>query len=160
MNREIEVRYTRELIKFAVRKFWTRSIGVGGFVSFGIVFAAFIYFLLTSDRSWTLGFLGSVVGLGLVIGIVSYLTYLNRSLEKFKRMDEPTATFRFTDERIAMESNIGWTELSWTMIDKIWKYPSVWLVFIARQGYLTLPTADLDDELKQFITSKVEDKET
>jgi hypothetical protein len=31
----------------------------------------------------------------------------------------------------------------------------VWLIFIAKQGYTTLPTANLDDELKQFIAEKV-----
>jgi hypothetical protein len=155
MDREITVRYSPELIKFAVRKFWTRSIGAGGFITFAVVGIAFIYFLVSGDRSWWLGFLGAVVGLCLIIGVSSYFIYLNRSMEKFKRMEEPTAKFRFTDERIGIESNIGWTELSWKMIEKIWKYPSVWLVFIAKQGYVTLPTADIDEELKQFITFKV-----
>jgi RNase P protein component len=41
------------------------------------------------------------------------------------------------------------------MIEKIWEYPSVWLVFIVKQGYTTLPTANLDEELKQFIAEKV-----
>ncbi len=76
-------------------------------------------------------------------------------MEKFNRMETPTAKFCFTDERIGIESNIGWTELSWKMIEKIWEYPSVWLVFIAKQGYITLPTANLDDELKQCIGRKV-----
>ncbi len=30
----------------------------------------------------------------------------------------------------------------------------------AKQGYVTLPTADLDEELKQFITLKVEENKT
>ena len=160
MDREISVRYSPELIKFAVWKFWTRTIGPSGFGGFAVVFVGFVYFLLVGDRSWFLGFLGAVVAVGLGIGVVSYFIYLNRSMEKFKRMEEPTAKFRFMDERIGIESNIGWTELSWKMIEKIWKYPSVWLVFIAKQGYVTLPTADLDKELIQFITLKVKENST
>lgn len=80
-------------------------------------------------------------------------------MEKFERMDEATARFRFTDESVGMESDIGATELKWKMIEKIWKYPDVWLVFIAKQGYVTLPTASMDDELKQFITSNIEGSE-
>lgn len=159
MDREITVRYSPELIKFAVWKFWARSIGLGGFVAFAVTSVAFVYFLVSEDRSWLLGFLAAVVGLCLIIGILSYFIYLNRSMEKFKRMEVPTAKFRFTDERIGIESNIGWTELSWKMIDKVWKYPSVWLVFIAKQGYVTLPTADLDEELKQFITLQVKESD-
>lgn len=155
MNREITVQYSRDLIKQAVWKFWVRSIGLSGFVGFFVVCVGFLYFLLSGDRSWFVGFLGAVVLIAAGIGIVSYFIYLNRSMEKFKRMDEPTAKFRFTDDLIGIESNIGWTEVSWKMIEKIWKYPSVWLVFIAKQGYITLPTANLDEELKQFVTAKV-----
>ncbi len=157
MDREVTVRYSPELIKLAVWKFWARSIGLGGFLAFAVACVAFVYFLMAGDRSWLLGFLGAIVGLGLIVGILSYFIYLNRSMEKFKRMEAPTAKFRFTDERIGIESNIGWTELSWKMIEKIWKYPTVWLVFIAKQGYVTLPTADLDEELRQFITLKVKE---
>ncbi|CAN5662948.1 hypothetical protein BH24ACI3_BH24ACI3_05100 [soil metagenome] len=155
MNREITVQYSRDLIKQAVWKFWVRSIGLSGFVGFFVVCVGFLYFLFSGDRSWFTGFLGAVVLIAAGIGVASYFIYLNRSMEKFNRMDEPTAKARFTDDLIAIESDIGWTELSWKMIEKIWKYPSVWLVFIAKQGYVTLPTANLDEELKQFITAKM-----
>jgi hypothetical protein len=156
MNREITFKYSPELIKFAVWKFWTRSIGVGGFVGYSVVVVGCLYFLLSGDRSWIVGLLGSVVLLGTGIGISSYFIYLNRSLEKFKRMDDATAKLHFNDESIGIQSDIGSTELKWKMIEKVWKYPDVWLVFIAKQGYITLPTASLDNELKEFITSKIE----
>jgi hypothetical protein len=155
MDREVTVRYSRELIRYAVRRFWVRSIGVGGFISFAVALLTFFYFLIAGDRSWLLGFLGSVAGLCLLIGVMSYHIYLSRSMEKFKRMETPTAKFRFTDDRIGIESDIGWTELSWKMIEKVWTYPGVWLVFIAKQGYVTLPTADIEEELRQFITRKI-----
>jgi hypothetical protein len=71
-------------------------------------------------------------------------------------METPEAEFRFTDDRIGIESDIGWTELSWKMIEKVWKYPTVWLVFIAKQGYVTLPAAGIDEESQQFITRKIQ----
>ena len=160
MNREITVTYSRDLIKLAIWKFWTRSIGVTGFVGFVIICFAFFYFLISGDRSWLLGFLGAVAGISFALGAVSYIVYSNRSMEKFRQMGQPTAKFRFTDDRIGIESDIGWTELSWKMIENIWKYPSVWLVFIAKQGYITLPTADLDEELRKFIEVKTEASHT
>lgn len=156
MNRDIEVTYSRELIKFVVWKFWMRSVGIGGILSFAIVCVAFVYFLFSGDRSWLLGFSGSVVGLCLVFGLVLYFVTLNRSLEKFRQMDKPTANFRFTDDRIGIESDIGSNELSWKMVEKIWKYPLVWMMFIKKQGYITLPTASLDEELMEFISLKIE----
>jgi hypothetical protein len=155
MNREITVSYSRELIKFAVWKFWTRNIGLRNFVIFALVCVAFILVFLSGDCSWFLGFLGAAIVFSFGLGCVSYFISLRSSMKKFNRMETPTAKFRFTDERIGIESNIGWTELSWKMIEKIWEYPSVWLIFIAKQGYVTLPTANHDDELKQFIVRKV-----
>ena len=156
MDREVTVRYTPELIRFAVRRFWARSIGWGGFFSFALVLTAFVYFFVIGDRSWWLGFFGTVAGLCVLLGVVSYRIYLGRSMEKFNRMGEALAKFHFTDERIGIESDIGWTELSWKMIEKVWTYPHVWLVFIAKQGYVTLPVGSLDDELKKFILVSVE----
>lgn len=43
------------------------------------------------------------------------------------------------------------------MIDKIWKYPSFWLIFIAKQGYITLPLVEVDQELEEFISQKVKE---
>ena len=156
MNQEIEATYTQELFKFAVWKFWMRSIGVGGAIGFAIVCIGFCYFLISGDRSWFVGFLGSVVGLCVLFGLVLYFVTLNRSMGKFRQMEKPVANFVFSDDRISINSDIGSTEISWKMIEKIWKYPSVWLVFITKQGYLTLPTASLDEELMEFISFKVE----
>lgn len=155
MNQEITASYSRELVKFAVWKFWTRSIGLSGFAAFAALCIGFIFVLLIGDRSWFLDFLGAAIVFCLGIGGASYFIYLNRSMEKFNRMETLTAKFHFTDEGIAIESDIGKNQMSWKMIEKIWEYPSVWLVFIAKQGYITLPTANLDDELKQFIAGKV-----
>lgn len=155
MNREITAGYSRELVKFAVWKLWTRSIGPSGFAAFAVVCSAFVLVFLLGDRSWFLGFLGAAIIFCLDIGGASYFIYLNRSMAKFNRMATPTATFHFTTEGIAMESDIGKTQVSWKMIEKVWEYPSVWLVFIAKQGYITLPAVNLDDELKQFIAGKV-----
>ena len=153
MNREVTVRYSPELIKFAVWKFWIRTIGIAGFVGFAVVCIAFIYVLLSGDRSWRFGFLAAVAGISFGIGIVSYFIFLKQIMAKFERTN--SAKIRFTDDRIGFESNMGVSELPWNMIDKIWKYPSVWLVFIAKQGYVTLPTADLDEEIKEFVLQKV-----
>jgi hypothetical protein len=155
MNREIEVKYSKQIIKFAVWKYWIRSIGIGGFISFAFLVVGFLYVLISGDRSWFLGVLGAVVGLSVLFAIVLYFVTLKRSMEKFLQMDKPTAIFHFTDERIRIVSDIGSSELSWKMIEKIWTYPSVWLIFISQQGYFTLPTASLDEDLKSFILDKV-----
>jgi hypothetical protein len=156
VNREVVVEYNPELIRFAVWKFWTRSIGLSGFIAFGSVPGFFSYLLAIGDRSWLLGFVGAVACVALGIGILSYRIYLNRSMSKFDNMQSPTAKLQFTDDLFCIESDIGRSELSWRMIERVWSYPSVWLVFIKKQGYVTLPVRDIDEEIRQFIIDKIE----
>ena len=155
MNREITVRYTPEIIKFAVRQFWRRSIDAGGFAAFILMTALAIYLFVIGDRSWLLGVVGTAVLFCFVIGAASYRIYLSRSMEKFKRMNDGIAKFQFSDNGIWVESDIGASEVAWAFIEKIWVFPKVWLLFYPKQGYSTLPVADIDDELRQFIIEKV-----
>ncbi len=78
-------------------------------------------------------------------------------MDKFIQMEKPTAEFSFTDDYIGIESDMGKSELSWKLVEKVWQYPSVWLVFLEKQSYITLPTESIDEELKQFITLKIKE---
>ena len=155
MNREIIVRYTPEIIKFAVWQFWRRNIGAGGFVVFGFMIALALYLLVIGDRSWLLGVVVTTVLFCFFLGVASYRIYLSRSMEKFKRLDDAVARFKFTGNGIWVESDIGNAEIAWAFVEKIWVFPNVWLLFYPKQGYSTLPVADIDDELQQFIIEKV-----
>lgn len=155
MNREVTVRYTPEIIKFAAWQFWRRSVGTGGFVVFALMLALAVYLFVRGDRSWQLGAIGAVVLLCFLFGVASYRIYLSRSMEKFKRISDSVAKFQFTENGIWAESDIGSSEVRWSFIEKIWIFPSVWLLFYPKQGYSTLPVADIDRELQQFIIKKV-----
>ena len=155
MEYRVTVKYTPKLIKFAARQFWWRSIGIGGFITFALMVALFAYLLIIGDRSWLLGITGATVLLSFLFGVAAYRIFLARPLEKFWKLNDAAATFRFSDTGIGVESAIGTTEISWTFIEKIWMFADVWLIFYPKQGYSTLPVAGLDEELKQFILSRV-----
>ena len=155
MNCEVSVRYTPEIIRRAAREYWTRQFKLRDLIVLGSLIVASIYLWARGDRSWLLGFLVACAFLFSGVAIASYFIYLRRSMEKFKRMAEPVGKFRFTEERIGIESDIGFTELSWKMIDQLWTSPEVWLILIAKQGYVTLPIEDLDEDLKRFMVRKV-----
>jgi len=155
MDREVVVKYTPEIIRFAARQFWWRSFGRRGLVIFALLLALAVYFFVTGDRSWLIGFLGAAVLVCLFIGIFSYRSSLSRPMEKFKAMKSATARFRFTGRGIWAESDVGSAEISWAFIEKIWAFPNVWLLFYPKQGYSTLPVTEIDEELRQFIINKV-----
>lgn len=154
MQREVTVTYTPEIIKFAVWKFWTCSIGLGAFIAFISLCIAFFVILMNGDRSWLLGFVGASVLVCAFVLVLTYFVCLNRSMDKFKQMEKPTANFSFSNDYIGIESDMGKVELSWKLLEKIWQYPSVWLVFLEKQSYITLPTESIDEELKQIYYSQ------
>ena len=154
MNREVTVKYSLEILRLAVWKYWINFVGLSGFITLIALAAIFLYFLLSGDRSWLFGVIlaGFVIYTGVMV--VAYFRLLSMSMQKFRRMEIPGATWRFSDEGISVEADTGKTELSWKFIDKILQYPKVWLIVIAGSGYVTLPTEALDDELKTFILEK------
>jgi hypothetical protein len=73
-------------------------------------------------------------------------------------MSKPTAVFEFTDEEISSETDLGSSRMKWKAIKKIWRFPEAWLLFITEWQYITLPIADLTDEIRQFILVKVQEQ--
>jgi hypothetical protein len=53
------------------------------------------------------------------------------------------------------KSGLGKVELPWTAVKKVWRFPEVWLLFFDGGGYSTLPTAQLDPELRAFILDRI-----
>jgi hypothetical protein len=57
MYKQVTVTYTEELVRFAVKKFWARLIGITGVAATAFLAIAAVYFVLVGDRSWFTGFL-------------------------------------------------------------------------------------------------------
>ena len=151
MDCEITVKYTSEILRLAVRKYWMKQIGVSGLAMLAVLTCLFVYLLVSGDRSWIFGLFAALFCIWAGVIIFGYYRILNMSLEKFQRMETPEARFQFSNKGIVAEADTGKTELSWKFVDKILQYPKVWLIVVAGGGYITLPTASLDEDLKAFI---------
>ena len=165
-NREISIRYTPQLVKTAVRCFWFRYVGWPTFISCCLVFAAFIYFLISRERSWPYShwgptwYLAVMILLGLVLFLcVVFITACFRSLkealDELKKRKSAVVVWRFDEDHIRTRSDLAEAEISWKLIEKVWLFPEVWLLFFSKDNYMTLPVQDIDDELRQFITARV-----
>ena len=152
---QIQARYTEALVKRAAWCFWTRFIGWHDFVIVAILAGLFVYFLVVGDSSWYVPALGTILVLFMVLGSSVYFVYRHRALSTFRRMGEPTALLSFTDTGVSTRSDLGGGDISWRAITHVWMFPEVWLVFVAKGVYFTIPTESLTDEVRQFIGQKV-----
>lgn len=69
-------------------------------------------------------------------------------------MHSKSANFTFSDESLTVSSDLGKSEMSWRAIEKIWKFPDVWLLFVSKSVFITLPLSDIDASTQEFIAEQ------
>ncbi len=154
MEYRAKVVYDRDVISEAARRFVFRSIRWDGFAVFFALVAALGYLLATGDRSWIVGAVGAVVLLMAIFGVALYVVPYRRSLARFEGMSAKTAELSFTESGVRMTSDLGQQEFRWQLIDRVWTYPRVWLLFVGGT-YMTLPPGNLDADTKTFVLDHV-----
>jgi len=154
MEYRAKVVYERDVISEAARRFVLRSIRWDGFAVFFALVAALGYLLATGDRSWIVGAVGAVVLLMAIFGVALYVVPYRRSLARFEGMSAKTAELSFTESGVRMTSDLGQQEFRWQLIDRVWTYPRVWLLFVGGT-YMTLPPGNLDEETKTFVLDHI-----
>ncbi|MHC4504361.1 MAG: YcxB family protein [Planctomycetota bacterium] len=155
MQAEVTVEYTEAMIRRAVRRFWTRFLGWDYLAALFVGLAAFVALLLLGYAGWYTVVLGTVVALAVIVGASAYFVYLKRSMGILKQMESPQAVFRFDEDGVSTQSDLGSSTMRWRAVTKIWRFPEVWLLFFSKRVYVTLPSEGLSPELLQFIAAKV-----
>jgi len=154
MEYRAKVIYDRDVISEAARRFAFRSIRWDGFAVFFALGAALGYLLASGDRSWIVGVFGTVVLLMTIVGVALYVVPYRRSLARFERMSAKTAELSFTESGLSMTSDLGRQEFRWQLIERVWTYPRVWLLFVGGT-YMTLPPGNLDQETRAFVLDQI-----
>jgi hypothetical protein len=154
MEHRAHVVYDRDIIAEAARRYAFRSIRWDGFVAFLLLLGIVAYLIASGDRSWIVGFLATVVLLMAIVGVALYVVPYRRSLAHFERMSSKTADFSFTESGLRMSSDLGQQEFRWQLVDRVWTYPRIWLLFVGGT-YMTLPIGSLDEETKRFILEQI-----
>ncbi len=151
---QVKLHYSEALIRLAVKSFWWRTTGWPYVLAISLLLFSFCSALRSGDRSWWVGVFGTMLALGVVFGIALYCIHYRGSLTRFRRMRLPEATFELGDERFRISSDVGTSELAWSTITEVWRYPDFWLLFLSRAQFITLPSADLDTNVREFILAK------
>ena len=152
--KSVTLKYSEQFIKSAIRSYWWKNIGPI-FPAVSLLLAAFvIYRAFDGDRSWFIGVIGAVVVIGLVVMAASYFVHLNRSLRRLRRMKVPEATLELSEESFKVASDVGSSEIQWSLVKQIWCFEHAWLLLFTGSEFMTLPTDGLSDEAKAFISER------
>ncbi len=123
---------------------------------FGVVGCAVLLFLLhEKELTFVTGlFAGLIASIALWFAFVGWAHW--RGIRgKLRRMKEPKATFRLSDDEISIEADTGASRLPWTTIKDIWRFDRFWLLMLASNQFLTLPLRDAPPDALEFLKSKV-----
>ncbi len=149
------VTYTEALIRRAIFRFWIRFIGWHGFALIAVCSALCVWAVFWQNDVRII--LGCVALWVLVTGMAAgvYVTYVRRSLSKFRRMNDPTVEVAISDDEFRMKTSLSDAAVKWRVIEAIWRFPEAWLLFTGKNAFTSLPIDAISTEDRELMCSKV-----
>jgi hypothetical protein len=153
----IQAHYSEALIARATKRFWVRTVGWHGFTAAGVLALLTACLIVVEGASaLAIGFAG-FLAFAIAVGSGVYFVYRNRALATFRRMRAPDVVIKLSEDAISTRSDLGGGDASWRAITKVWEFPEVWLLFVAKGMYFTIPTDSMTSEQQSFIRARVRD---
>src|SRR5262245_25235890 len=158
LTSELATSIQRALLRFELRRGWRRDWPT--FAAAG-VFAALIVWL--GMEGWLAPAVGSAL-LGLltlfVIGAIWRRWALSRTAAYTAVLalysSDRRVRLEFLDERIRMDTEYFRGEGAWTELEEVVVFPSFWMLRLANEGVIVIPSPVVSPELEGFIRAKAQ----
>jgi YcxB-like protein len=98
--------------------------------------AGLVFLISNGDRSWVVGFLGTVGGMVVFFLVLLYVIHYRNAMHKFRAMGDPEATLVASEESFSVSSGIGSSTVRWASITEIWQFPTFWLLFFSKAQFI------------------------
>jgi len=151
----VTLHYSPAIVRRSVFAYLRRGIGTGGLVSLGGGGAAALYLVVAHPTSWYSGVVAGGVAILAAVFVGLYFLHYRQGMAKLARMGQPDATLRLTETELVVSSQAGSFSAPWSTFTALWQFKDLWLLLIGNGQFLTLPLADLSDEARSFIASRV-----
>ena len=149
-----EMVYNEQILKKSIVSFWKSSIGWSGIAIIPVMFALVIWFWHEEMVIWFYG-VSACLFLYITVIISLYTVFYQRSIQKYRQMDNPKAVFCARGDTFTFESSLGCSTFKWKVVTEIWKYPDFWLFFYGRNQFNILPQKNFSSDMQAFITKQV-----
>jgi hypothetical protein len=153
--RRFTVTLTPEILREASRGFVWRFFGWTGVAATVATVVVVPVALLIGGVAWLAGLLAAV--LVLFLGVFAFALWQRErlSLAKLARMGSPEVHYELTEEMLMTSSRLGSSEIPWSSLCGLWKFPHCWLLFLDRATYFTLPLEGPSADDLAFLAARI-----
>jgi hypothetical protein len=154
----IVVKFTPELVSRATTCFWRRYLGIDGAVAFTLAWVLAIGLWALGSRAWYTTAFDTIVVLATFVFAGMYVVYRQRALNNLARIEDGRVEFQFAEDTLTVRSSLGNSRVRWEAFQRLWKFRDVWLLFVAKWQYVTLPVRELPPAVLALVELKVAGK--
>lgn len=151
----VTLHYSPALVRRSVFAYLRRGFGTGGLLALAGLLVAAIFLVTTQPASWLAGAVAGAVAVLLLLLIGLYLLHYRQGMAKLARMQQPHAVIQLTESGLIASSQAGSFSAPWSTFTGLWRFSDFWLLIIGTGQFMTLPLADLTDDARAFIASRI-----
>jgi hypothetical protein len=154
MNYQFTIQFSEEHIKYACSKYFARFVGIV-FPMVCLLVAGFAIARIVSGKPDLLaGIFLTIAVFGLGIIVTAYFQSCNYRLSQFRKTGS-SVSYELSEGFFKAKSEMGSTEFKWESFKAVWIFQKVWLLVFDKNGYLTLPSKQISNEVKEFLKRKI-----
>ncbi|MFC4310355.1 YcxB family protein [Steroidobacter flavus] len=155
MEHQAKLQYDASLLREALFGFWWRAITGRLLLALVVCIASFAYFWANGDRSWIVGAFGALLlfSVGMIVAV--YFVHSANMNRKLKDMGTPEAIFTASETSFSVVSGAGSSTIPWSSITDVWKLERCWLLLFSKAQFITVPLADVPEEMRAFILQRI-----
>ena len=155
MEYQAKLQYDASLLREALLGFWWRTVTGHLLIALAACIAGFGYFWVSGDRSWIVGAFGTVLlfAVGMIAAV--YFSHSANMKRKFKDMGAPEALFTASESSFSVTSSAGSSTIPWSAVTNVWKFERCWLLLFSKAQFITVPLADVPEEMRAFVLRRV-----
>jgi len=150
--------YTETMLRKAVRLFVWRGVvcrrgwlGLLAMAALGVSLAKG----WKEDPSWVSAIEIAAISLPPLLYLFVWRAHIVKTVGKFRSMTRPAADFVLRDADVTITSEFGSTTLRWSRFVDMWETPEFFMLFLARDQFLTLPAATMQEDIRTFLRSRL-----
>lgn len=151
----VTLHYSPDIIRRAVFAYLRRGFGPGSLAAFVGLAAAAVFLVVNDPGSWLAGAASGAVAVLILLLFGLYLLHYRQGMATLARMQQPHAILQLTDSALIASSQGGSFSVPWSTFTDLWRFTDFWLCIIGRGQFVTLPLADLTEEVQTFIASHI-----
>ena len=157
MEHELNFTVTKDLMTTATRRFWLQFVGWGGLIRWAVASVALLAGSVAGRQVWLYGVVALLIVFIPLIWVFGYFSFLRRAFYRYGQMQSKLISYRFTEAGLGSKSDLGSADIPWRMLEKVQRYPDVWLLFVGRRDYAYFPVSAMPDGLGAYILQQAEE---